>query len=97
MIALAWALLAVQILVTGWYAYRLTRLEHHGAAEAYPTRRAASALIAVCVFPLPALLATDAPAAAWGLWGCGYIAAALVYAFADTLRDVPSAAPTATT
>ncbi|WP_328690355.1 hypothetical protein OHA74_14435 [Streptomyces phaeochromogenes] len=96
MTALAWILIAVQLLVTGQYAYRLTRLRHRGVREAYRPRRAASALVVVCVLPLLPLLATDtdAPAAAWGLWGVGYIAAALVYAFADTLRDIPSGAPT---
>lgn len=93
---LAWILIAVQLLVTGQYAYRLTRLRHRVVTEVYRPRRAASVLATVCVLPLFPLLATDAPAAAWGLWGVGYTAAALVHAFADTLRDVPSGAPTAT-
>ncbi|MFF3128704.1 hypothetical protein ACFVRD_42100 [Streptomyces sp. NPDC057908] len=46
-------------------------------------------LLAAGLLPVPALLANDAPAAAWGLWGATTIAAALVYAVGDTLRDVP--------
>ena len=54
-------------------------------------RRTATALLIAGVLPLPAPLATDAPVGAWGLWGVGYIAAALVCAFAGTLRDTRAA------
>ncbi|GLW47486.1 hypothetical protein Stsp02_31480 [Streptomyces sp. NBRC 14336] len=96
MAALVWILIAVQLLVTGQYAFRLRRVRHHGMTKAHPFRGAASALVAVCVLPLVPLLAIDAPPAAWGLWGVGYTAAALVHAFADAFRDIPARAPTAT-
>ena len=44
------------------------------------------------VLALPPLLLDDAPAAAWGLWGTTTLAAALTWAVADTLRDVPARA-----
>ena len=97
MIALVWSLIGLQVLVVGLYAYRLPRLGHRDApADAHPVGRTAIALVAVCAAPVPALLAIDAPAAAWGLWGVGYTAAALVYAFADTMRDIPSRTSTGT-
>ncbi len=54
------------------------------------SHRTAPALLASGVLPVPALLVAAAPAAAWGLWGAGTIAAALAYAAGDTLRDLPS-------
>ncbi|WP_331753219.1 hypothetical protein OG440_39635 (plasmid) [Streptomyces sp. NBC_00637] len=51
--------------------------------------RTAPVLLMAGLLPLPTLLAADAPSAAWGLWGAVAIAAALVHAAADTLRDVP--------
>ncbi|MCG0062726.1 MULTISPECIES: hypothetical protein [Streptomyces] len=97
MIALVWSLIALQVLVVGLYAYRLIRLGHLGApAEVHPVGRTAIALVAICAAPVPALLAIDAPAAAWGLWGVGYTSAALVHAFADTMRDIPSRTSTGT-
>ncbi|MBC7269367.1 MAG: hypothetical protein H5T76_11685 [Streptomyces sp.] len=95
MTAMAWVLIAVQFLVTGRYAFRLGQARHSGQTGAYRSRRAASALAAVCVLPLVPLLATDAPAVGWGLWGVGCIAAALEHALADTYRDGPARAPTA--
>ncbi|MFD8231635.1 hypothetical protein ACFV20_07025 [Streptomyces sp. NPDC059696] len=95
MTVLVWVLIAVQLLVTGQYAFRIRRVRHRGVTNAYRSRRA-SALAAVCVLPLAPLLATDAPPAAWGLWGIGYTAATLVHAFADAFRDIPARAPKAT-
>jgi hypothetical protein len=53
----------------------------------------ALALVAAGLLPLPALLSTDAPAAAGGLWGATTIAVGLTWAFADILRT--TAAPPA--
>ncbi|KAB1148655.1 hypothetical protein F7R91_07585 [Streptomyces luteolifulvus] len=97
MIALVWSLIGLQLLVVGLYAYRRTRLRHRGVpAAAHPVGRTAIVLVAVCAAPLPALLTIDAPVAAWGLWGVGYTAAALVLAFADASRDIPSRMSTGT-
>ncbi|WP_079052585.1 hypothetical protein [Streptomyces regalis] len=86
---LTWLLLALQILAT---AVSGVLLAWRGKRDAprldRSIRRTTPALLIAGALPLPALLATDAPAGAWGLWGVGYIAAALVYAFADTLRDI---------
>ncbi|MGW5582619.1 hypothetical protein [Streptomyces sp. NPDC003857] len=57
-----------------------------------PSREVAVALPVAAVITLPGLLADQAPAAAWGLWGGTTIAAALTWALADTLRDFPSRA-----
>ncbi|MFF4954894.1 hypothetical protein ACWC2K_36110 [Streptomyces chattanoogensis] len=46
-------------------------------------------LLAAGVLPVPALLAADAPAVAWGLWGATAIAATLVYAVGEALCDLP--------
>ena len=86
---LTWLLLALQILATAaggvlraWHGEGdVSRLDRS-------IRRTAPALLIAGALPLPALLATDAPAGAWALWGAGCIAAALVHAFADTLRDI---------
>lgn len=85
---LIWPLLALQVLTTAAGGMLLTRRGRHDAPRPdRSARRAAPVLLIAGVLPLPALLATDAPAGAWGLWGVGSIAAALVHAFADTLRD----------
>ncbi|WNZ07670.1 hypothetical protein [Streptomyces sp. 11x1] len=96
MIAMAWTLIAVQLLVTGHSAFHLRRVRHRCVTKAYRSRSATSALVIVCVLPLVPLLATDAPAAAWGPWGVGCTAAALVHAFVDAFGDTPSGTPAAT-
>ena len=89
---LTWLLVALQVLTPAAAGVLLTRRGKHDAPGLDPSiRRTAPALLIAGVLPLPALLATDAPAGAWGLWGVGYIAAALVYAFTDTLRDTRAA------
>ncbi|MDF3142487.1 MULTISPECIES: hypothetical protein [unclassified Streptomyces] len=85
---LTWLLLALQILTTAASGVLLARRGKRDAPRLDRSmRRTAPALLTAGVVPLPVLLATDAPAGAWGLWGAGCIAAALVHAFADTLRD----------
>ncbi|EKX68453.1 hypothetical protein PV416_04890 [Streptomyces ipomoeae] len=85
-------LLALQVLTTAASGVLLARRAKHEAPGLDRSiRRTAPALLIAGVLPLPALLATDAPAGAWGLWGVGYIGAALVYASADTLRDIRAA------
>ncbi|MFD0368002.1 hypothetical protein [Streptomyces sp. NPDC059071] len=59
-----------------------------------PTRSVTVALPVASLLALPALLAGEASAAAWGLWGATVIAAALTWAVADTLRDIPAPPPT---
>ncbi|GHE49629.1 hypothetical protein GCM10017771_71220 [Streptomyces capitiformicae] len=89
---LIWLLLALRLLTTAAGGMLLTRRGKHDAPRlGRSIRRAAPVLLIAGVLPLPALLATDAPAGAWGLWAVGYIAAALVHAFADTLRDTRAA------
>ncbi|WP_432198842.1 hypothetical protein [Streptomyces sp. bgisy027] len=86
---LTWLLLALQILATAASGALLAwRAKHDASRLDRSIRRTAPALLIAGALPLPALLATDAPAGAWGLWGVGYIAAALIYAFADTVRDI---------
>ncbi|MGA5411875.1 hypothetical protein ACPCSC_32055 [Streptomyces lavendulocolor] len=88
---LIWLLITVQVLVIAGCAVLLKRRHRRDARHLARTiRRTAAALFVTGVLPVPALLATDAPAAAWGLWGAATIAAALVYATADTLRDIPA-------
>ncbi|WP_406364862.1 hypothetical protein [Streptomyces sp. NBC_01546] len=92
--ALAWALLALGAVTTVACAVRLARRDRGdapGLARAVP--RTAPALLASGLLPLPAILAAAMPAAAWGLWGVDTIAAALVYAVADTTRDTPGPQP----
>lgn len=89
---LIWLLLALQVLTTAAGGVLLARRGKHDAPGLDRSiRRTAPALLIAGALPLPALLATDAPAGAWGLWGVGCIAAALVHAFADTLRDTRAA------
>ncbi|MEU2266683.1 hypothetical protein ABZ568_09645 [Streptomyces olindensis] len=89
---LVWLLPGLQALTTAVGGVLLARGGKHDARGLDRSiRRTAPALLTAGVLPLPALLATDAPAGAWGLWGAGYIAAATVYAFAETLRDTRAA------
>ena len=86
---LAWTLIALGALTAAACAAHLTRRHRRDASRlAHALRRTAPALLAAGLLPLATLLAVDAPAAAWGSWGAVTIAAALVYAAADTLRDV---------
>lgn len=90
--ALAWTLIILGDLATAACAALLTRRHRRDPAHLVRSiHRATPALLAAGVLPVPALLAADAPATAWGLWGTTAIAAALVYACADTLRDLPRA------
>ncbi|WP_328224011.1 MULTISPECIES: hypothetical protein [unclassified Streptomyces] len=88
--AVAWTLVALGAATTAACAAHLTRRHRRDAPG--PVRsihRTAPALLAASLLPLPALLATAMPAAAWGLWGAVTIAAALVHAIADAMRDIP--------
>ncbi|MFI6010098.1 hypothetical protein ACIBAG_14980 [Streptomyces sp. NPDC051243] len=58
-----------------------------------PSRDVAIALPVAAVLALPGLLADEATAAAWGLWGATTIAAALTWAVADTVRDIRRQTP----
>lgn len=77
-------------LATAACAVHPARCHHRSPAGLIRSlHRTAPVLLAAGLLPVPALLANDAPGAAWGLWGATTIAAALVYAVGDTLRDVP--------
>ncbi|MGW3938548.1 MULTISPECIES: hypothetical protein [Streptomyces] len=90
--ALAWTLVAAQILTIAVCAAHLTRRHRHDPARLpHAIHRTAPILLLAGVLPLAALLPIDAPAALWALWGLGYTAAALVHAAADTARDLPGA------
>ncbi|WP_328478411.1 hypothetical protein OHS71_08415 [Streptomyces sp. NBC_00377] len=94
--ALVWTLIVLGDLATAACAVHLTRRHRRDAANLVRfIHRTAPVLLAAGLLPLPALLAADASAAAWGLWGATTITAALVYAYADTLRDLPPHARTA--
>ncbi|GAA3500810.1 hypothetical protein GCM10019016_079170 [Streptomyces prasinosporus] len=89
---LAWILVTAQLLTTAASAAHLTRRHRHDPAQLPRTiHRTAPFLLLTGVLPLAALLPIDALALLWGLWGVGYTAAALVYAAADTNRDLPRA------
>ncbi|MCX5275387.1 hypothetical protein [Streptomyces virginiae] len=90
-LVLVWLLITVQVLTIAACALRLARCHRRDASRLDRTlHRTAPALLAAGVLPVPTLLVADAPAAAWGLWGAGTIAAALAHAVGDTLRDIPS-------
>ncbi|MCX5173874.1 hypothetical protein OG616_38470 [Streptomyces antibioticus] len=90
-LVLVWILITMQVLTIAACATLLARSHRRDASRLARTlHRTAPALLASGVLPVPALLAADAPAVAWGLWGAGTIAAALVHAAGDTLRDIPS-------
>lgn len=90
-LVLVWVLITVQVLTIAACATLLARRHRRDASRLAGTlHRTAPVLLASGVLPVPALLVADAPAAAWGLWGAGTIAAALAYAVGDTLRDIPS-------
>ena len=90
MSALAVALVAGQLAtVVGGAALLSRRHRRDGAVASRLVHRTGLALLVLCVLPVPALLATDAPWESWGLWGAGYLAAAIVYAGADTYLDAP--------
>ncbi|MGY5080899.1 hypothetical protein ACWIGX_28040 [Streptomyces nigrescens] len=92
--ALAWALIVLGDVVIAACAVHLTRRHRLGAPHLPRSlHRTVPALLAAGLLPLGPLLAVDAPAAAWGLWGATAIAAALVYAVGDTLCDVPASEP----
>ncbi|MDH6522273.1 hypothetical protein [Streptomyces sp. SAI-090] len=88
---LALALIAVQLLTVGAGAAHLFRV-HRRRPERLPrsVHLIAAAFLATSVLPLVALLTYDASVALWGLWAIGYNAAALVWAGADTARDIPA-------
>ncbi|MFD9288393.1 hypothetical protein ACFWBV_08795 [Streptomyces sp. NPDC060030] len=87
--ALVWTLIVLGDLATAACAAHLTRRHRRDAAHLVRSiHRTAPILLAAGLLPLAALLAADASAAAWGLWGATTITSALVYAFADTLRDL---------
>ena len=89
---LAWTLVAAQILTTAACAAHLTRRHRHAPDRLPRTiHRTAPVLLLTGVLPLAALLPIDAPALLLFLWGAGYTTAALVYAIADTNRDLPRA------
>lgn len=94
---LTWLLLALQILTTAASGVLLARRGKRDASRLDRSiRRTAPALLIAGMLPLSALLTTDAPAGAWLLWGAGCIVAALVHAFADTLRDTRAVQSAAT-
>ncbi|MCZ4508754.1 hypothetical protein O3Q52_11165 [Streptomyces sp. ActVer] len=94
--ALVWTLIVLGDLAAAACAVHLARRHRRGPAQLVRSiNRAAPVLLAAGLLPLSALLAADASAAAWGLWGATTITAALVYAYADTLRDLPPHARTA--
>ena len=96
--ALVWTLIVLGDLAAAACAVHLTRRHRRDPALLVRSiHRTAPILLAAGVLPLPALLAADASAGAWGLWGATTIAAALVYATADTLRDLPRAQPASRT
>ncbi|MFI7413582.1 hypothetical protein ACIBU0_33465 [Streptomyces sp. NPDC049627] len=82
MTALTWTLIAVGLATVAVCSVQVHRLGG-------PSRAATIALPTAALPALPALLAQDSPAAAWGLWGATTISAALTWAVADTLRDIP--------
>ncbi|WP_128982802.1 hypothetical protein [Streptomyces roseicoloratus] len=84
MAVLTWVLLAAAVAaVAACLAYQRRRRD--------PGPWLALVLSLGGLLPLPVLLAYDASAAAWGVWGAIVIAAALVWAAADTLRDTAAA------
>ncbi|MEU6068833.1 MULTISPECIES: hypothetical protein [Streptomyces] len=85
MMVLTWLLVAVGLMAVAACGVRVHR-------EGGPSREVAIALPVAVVLALFGLLADEAPAAAWGLWGAVAIAAALTWAVADTLRDMPDRA-----
>ncbi|MEU0681339.1 MULTISPECIES: hypothetical protein [Streptomyces] len=90
MSVLAVALVAVQLTAVVGGAVLLSRRHRRDGVDASRlVHRTGLALLVMCVLPVPALLAADAPWGAWGLWGAGYLAAAAVYANADTYLDAP--------
>lgn len=90
---LAWALIVLGFVTTAACAVHLARRRRRDAPHmARSLHRTAPALLAAGLLPLPALLAIEGPASAWGMWGAITITAALIYAAADTLRDARSAA-----
>ncbi|WP_327347452.1 hypothetical protein [Streptomyces europaeiscabiei] len=94
---LTWLLLVLQILTTAASGVLLARRGKRDASRLdRDIRRTAPALLIAGMLPLSVLLTTDAPAGAWLLWGAGCIAAALVHAFADTLRDTRAVQSAAT-
>lgn len=86
MTPLTWALIATGVVTVIACGVRVRRVGG-------PSREVAIALPVAAVLALPGLLADEASAAAWGLWGLTTIAAALTWAVADTLRDIRRQAP----
>ncbi|MGW7406196.1 hypothetical protein ACWGI9_21110 [Streptomyces sp. NPDC054833] len=82
---LTWLLVAVGLITVAACGVRVHR-------EGGPSRQVAIVLPTAVVLALVGLLADEAPAAAWGLWGATAIAAALTWAVADALRDMPDRA-----
>ncbi|MED7824559.1 hypothetical protein [Streptomyces chiangmaiensis] len=85
MTALTWVLIAVGLMTVAACVVRVHRMGG-------PSREVAIALPVAAALALPGLLADQAPAVVWGLWGATTIAAALTWAVANTLRDIPDRA-----
>ncbi|WP_159104161.1 hypothetical protein [Streptomyces sp. CdTB01] len=84
------ALVALQLLTAVLSGIHLDRRHRHDAnALRRSLRVVAPALLASSLLPLVPLLAFHASAVLWGLWGAGYLTAALVYAAADSTRELP--------
>jgi len=91
---LALLLVAIQLLTAALSAVRLfQRYRREPDTLPQSLHLLAPGLLGTSVLPLVPLLASHAPAVLWGLWGAGYISAALVYATADTVRDIPRTRP----
>ena len=94
--AVVWTLILLGDLATAACAVHLTRRHHRDPVGVVRSlHRTAVILLAASLLPVAALLPGDAPAAAWALWGATTIAAALVHAVGDTLRDLPPRTRTA--
>ncbi|MBW5480478.1 hypothetical protein [Streptomyces bambusae] len=90
---LAWTLIDLGALVLAACAVHLRRRHRDRDDDvsglARSVHRTAPVLLVATLLPVPALLAGGLSAAAWGAWGALTMGAALVYAVADTWRDIP--------
>ncbi|MDI3406847.1 hypothetical protein [Streptomyces cavernicola] len=96
MASLALALVVVQLVAVVLCGVHLHRRRGHGAdGRTRSLRLLSPVLLATSALPLIPLLAYDASALLWGLWGAGYLTAALVHAAAGSARgSVGPPAPT---